>query len=457
MNLSQNIGGCIVAISTPNGAGAIAVVRLSGFNSLEIVSSVFSKNLKKVASHTIHYGYIKDGNIIVDEVMVSVFKAPKSFTTEDSVEITCHGSIFIQQQILQLLIRRGARLAQPGEFTMRAFLNGRIDLTQAEAVADLIASESAAAHDLAIKQMRGGFAAEINLLREELIGFAALIELENDFGEEDVEFANRKELKTLVHKILRFLESLIRSFQLGNVIKNGVATVIAGRPNAGKSTLLNALLNEDRAIVSEIAGTTRDTIEEALNINGIVFKLIDTAGIREAQDAIETIGVEKTMEKIKTSALLLYVFDAAELDTATVEQDIATIQAKNTATKVMVIANKTDQLDISSKNAFPEHYVLISAKENAGIDAVKDALYNRVIDHPEQLSAPIVTNVRHYDALEQTRISLQAVLNGLESGISSDFVAMDIRHALSYLGSITGTISSDDLLDNIFSNFCIGK
>ncbi len=284
MNIIHDVGSCIVAISTPNGAGAIAVIRLSGSGVFELVSNVFTKNLNEVASHTIHYGYIKDGENIIDEVMVSVFRAPKSFTTEDSAEISCHGSIFIQQQILQLFIRKGARLAQPGEFTMRAFLNGRIDLTQAEAVADLIASESAAAHDLAIKQMRGGFANEINHLRAELISFASLIELENDFGEEDVEFANRAELKALVTKIMGYVESLIRSFQLGNVIKNGVATVIAGRPNAGKSTLLNAFLNEERAIVSDIAGTTRDTIEESLNINGIVFKIIDTAGIREARD-----------------------------------------------------------------------------------------------------------------------------------------------------------------------------
>jgi tRNA modification GTPase len=457
MNISNDSGSCIVAISTPNGAGAIAVIRLSGAGVFDLMTSVFTKRLTKVPSHTIHYGYIKDEENIVDEVMVSVFRAPKSFTMEDSVEISCHGSIFIQQQILQLLIRKGARLAQPGEFTMRAFLNGRIDLTQAEAVADLIASESAAAHDLAIKQMRGGFADEINHLRAELISFAALIELENDFGEEDVEFANRSELKALVIKIVGFVQSLIRSFQLGNVIKNGVSTVIAGRPNAGKSTLLNALLNEERAIVSDIAGTTRDTIEEALNINGIVFKLIDTAGIREARDTIEAIGVEKTMEKIKSSALLLYVYDVSELDVATVEKDIATIQEKNQVTKVMVIANKSDAIHTIASHSLPENYLLISAKQRSGVEAVKEALYKKVIDHPEQLNAPIVNNLRHYDALEQTRISLQAVLDGMESGISSDFVAMDIRHALRYLGEITGSISSDDLLDNIFSNFCIGK
>lgn len=454
----HKLNDCIVAISTAHGAGALAVIRLSGGNVFQLVSSVFTRNLASVPSHTIHYGYIKDEETIVDEVMISVFKAPKSFTTEDSVEISCHGSLFIQQQILQLLVRKGARLAQPGEFTMRAFLNGRIDLTQAEAVADLIASESAASHDLAIKQMRGGFANEINQLREELISFASLIELENDFGEEDVEFANRDDLKALVSKILGFLELLIKSFQLGNVIKNGVSTVIAGRPNAGKSTLLNAFLNEERAIVSDIAGTTRDTIEEELNIDGILFKLIDTAGIREAQDTIEAIGVEKTMEKIKLSTLLLYVYDVTELDLQTVQSDLDKLQKDNHQTKVLVIANKSDELtnnDIIEE--LPSDFLVISAKDKMGVDAVKKHLYQLVVDNPEQLNAPVVTNLRHYEALEKTRESLQAVLDGMDFGISSDLIAMDIRHALRYLGEITGSISTDDLLDNIFSNFCIGK
>lgn len=447
---------CIAAISTAPGMGALAVIRLSGEGVFDIISTVFTRDLSKVQSHTIHYGFIKDGEEIVDEVMISVFRAPRSFTTEDSVEISCHGSQYIQQKILELLIRKGAMLAKPGEFTMRAFLNGRIDLSQAEAVADLIASESAASHDLAIKQMRGGFSNEIEGLRQQLIEFAALIELELDFGEEDVEFANRDDLKALVRKILNLVSNLIQSFHLGNVIKNGVTTVIVGRPNAGKSTLLNAFLNEERAIVSDIAGTTRDTIEEELNINGILFKLIDTAGIREAQDQIEALGVEKTMEKMKSSTILLYVYDSVTMSEGEVNYDLETI-ANDGITKAMVIANKVDAVSDSHKSNIDPHHFKVSAKTKNGINEIKQSLYNLVVSNPDQLNTTVVSNLRHFEALQETQNSLEDVLNGMETGISSDLIAMDIRHALRYLGEITGAISTDDLLDNIFSNFCIGK
>lgn len=447
---------CIVAISTPPGMGALAVIRLSGEGVFELVSSVFTKDLTAAKSHTIHYGFVKEGKETVDEVMISVFRAPKSFTTEDSVEISCHGSTYIQQRILELLIKKGAHLAKPGEFTMRAFLNGRIDLSQAEAVADLIASESTAAHDLAIKQMRGGFSHEIEGLRQQLIEFAALIELELDFGEEDVEFANRADLKELVEKILRLVKNLMQSFHLGNVIKNGVTTVIVGRPNAGKSTLLNAFLNEERAIVSDIAGTTRDTIEEALNINGILFKLIDTAGIRDAKDQIEALGVEKTKEKMRSSTLLLYVYDAGQLSLQEVEQDLQTIQSDNPI-KVMVVANKIDALTEAQIQSIPAEHYQVSAKTKIGVHEIKETLYHKVISNPEQMNTTIVTNIRHFEALQKTQSALQDVLNGMAMNISSDLIAMDIRHALRHLGEITGSISTDDLLDNIFSNFCIGK
>ncbi|MEZ5001419.1 MAG: tRNA uridine-5-carboxymethylaminomethyl(34) synthesis GTPase MnmE [Chitinophagales bacterium] len=447
---------CIVAISTPPGMGALAVIRLSGEGVFELVSSVFTKDLTTAKSHTIHYGFVKEDKETVDEVMISVFRAPKSFTTEDSVEISCHGSTYIQQRILELLIKKGAHLAKPGEFTMRAFLNGRIDLSQAEAVADLIASESTASHDLAIKQMRGGFSHEIEGLRQQLIEFAALIELELDFGEEDVEFANRTDLKELVEKILRLVKNLMQSFHLGNVIKNGVTTVIVGRPNAGKSTLLNAFLNEERAIVSDIAGTTRDTIEEALNINGILFKLIDTAGIRDAKDQIEALGVEKTKEKMRSSTLLLYVYDAGQLSLQEVEQDLQTIQSDNPI-KVMVVANKIDALTEAQIQSIPAEHYKVSAKTKTGVHEIKETLYYKVISNPEQMNTTIVTNIRHFEALQKTQSALQDVLNGMAMNISSDLIAMDIRHALRHLGEITGSISTDDLLDNIFSNFCIGK
>ena len=462
MYTGHNLNDTITALATPPGVGAIAVIRLSGKAAIDIINERFpAKDLHAQASHTIHLGTIRDEeNRVLDEVLVSLFKAPTSYTREDVVEVSCHGSNYIVQSLLRLFIRNGARSAQPGEFTMRAFLNGQMDLSQAEAVADLIASDSESAHGLAMSQMRGGFSDEIKDLRGQLIDFASLIELELDFGEEDVEFADRDDLKQLIFKIQRILTNLIDSFQLGNVLKNGVNTVIAGRPNAGKSTLLNALLNEERAIVSPIAGTTRDTIEEVLNINGISFRLIDTAGIRDAQDTIEAVGVEKTFEKIKSSSILVYVYDAAEMSAEEVRNDLAKLQTEKIP--LLVIANKADLIKQDDVNPLSEESpnktsLRISAADKTNIDTVKTALHDLVLAGNLNLDQTIVTNARHYDALRLADAALNQVLFGMDSGVTSDFIAMDIRQALHYLGSITGEISTDDLLGNIFSNFCIGK
>lgn len=466
----------IIALATPAGMGAIAVIRLSGSQAINVVNAHFkAKNLDEVPSHTVHLGYIRnEQNRIIDQVLVSVFKAPNSYTKENVVEISCHGSRFIQQQLLELFIRQGVRLAKEGEFTLRAFLNGQMDLSQAEAVADLIAAESESAHQLALQQMRGGFSQEIQKLREELIHFASMIELELDFGEEDVEFADRDDLKELVTKILNIIKRLLDSFQLGNAIKNGVSTVIAGRPNAGKSTLLNALLNEERAIVSNIAGTTRDTIEEILNIQGIQFRLIDTAGIREATDQIEAIGVEKTYQKIAQSAILVYVYDITDLSPFEVENDLQKLE--RVGMNIVVIANKWDEfcykedhhaldkkffekewLEKEQKIRQKYNYIRLSAKDKSNIKALHNQLFELVSSGQTQNQDNIVSNTRHYAALQAAYESLNSVLDGLENGITGDFVAMDIRHAINYLGEIVGSISSDDLLGNIFSRFCIGK
>ncbi len=485
MNYTKHdLSDTIVALATPPGIGAIGVIRLSGLNALTIVQKVFGgKDLTQQNSHTLHFGTIKkEGGGILDEVLVSIFKAPNSYTGENIAEVSCHGSPFILNQILELFIEKGARLAQPGEFTMRAFLNGKMDLSQAEAVADLIASTSESSHSVAIRQMRGGFSNEIQRLRQELINFASLIELELDFAEEDVEFANRKELKETVLKIQSFIHSLIHSFKLGNVLKTGVPTVIAGRPNAGKSTLLNALLNEERAIVSEIAGTTRDTIEEILNINGIQFRLIDTAGIREATDTIEAIGVEKTMEKVSQAALLVYVFDVGEMKIDEVLADVEKLQNENM--QLLVVCNKMDTnpyfkpewLVNPNDENIPDYFYLnknlnqnqnlkldssqiitLSAINGMNIPYLKEKLYDLAISEKINLESPIVTNARHLEALQKAYDSLQDVLTAMDSGITSDFVAMDIRRALSHLGEITGEVGVEDLLGNIFSNFCIGK
>ena len=460
---STDLNDTIVALATAPGVGAIGVIRLSGKEAISICNTFFhGKDLEKQDSHTIHFGTIRDekGNIL-DEVLVSLFIAPKSYTKENVVEISCHGSNYIIQTIIQLFIRNGARSAQRGEFTMRAFLNGQLDLSQAEAVADLIASDSESSHQLAMAQMRGGFSQEIAKLRQELIDFASLIELELDFGEEDVEFANRDKLKALVEKIRNLLSRLIDSFTLGNVLKNGVQTVIAGRPNAGKSTLLNALLNEERAIVSDIAGTTRDTIEESLNINGVLFRLVDTAGIREAQDTIEAIGVEKTMEKIGQSSLLVYVFDAQQMAAEEVQKDLESLYSENI--HMIVVANKADlktdiaYSDYAHKNLKEGNFVILSAKQQTNISDLKQQLFSAVTDAKVSMDNTIVTNTRHLEALQKSHESLSDVLNGMDMQITSDFIAMDIRRALAFLGEITGEISTDDLLGNIFGRFCIGK
>ncbi len=467
---SHNLSDTIVALATPAGVGAIGVIRLSGPRAIEIANQVFhGKDLEQVSSHTVHFGSIRtaEGRIL-DEVLATIFVGPKSYTGEHVVEISCHGSPYILQQMIQLLVQHGARMAQPGEYTMRAFLNGRMDLSQAEAVADLIASSSESTHAIAMQQMRGGFSNDIQGLRQQLIDFASLIELELDFGEEDVEFANRDDLKQLIHKIQSLLRQLIESFHLGNVIKNGVSTVIAGRPNAGKSTLLNALLNEERAIVSDIPGTTRDTIEEQLNIKGIPFRLIDTAGIRKAQDQIERIGVERTIEKISRSTVVVYVFDVIESRPEDLWQDVERFlqgsQALTAGSQQIFVANKMDLNPYTEPASYykdgligPHNLVTASAKNQMNIEYLKELLYKTVISHPELMDQTIVTNSRHYAALTQADESLDAVLKGMADGVTSDFVAMDIRQALHHLGEITGEISTDDLLGNIFSNFCIGK
>ncbi|WP_282782905.1 tRNA uridine-5-carboxymethylaminomethyl(34) synthesis GTPase MnmE [Phaeodactylibacter xiamenensis] len=462
--MSHHLTDTIVALATPSGIGAIGVIRLSGPDAIRIANSVFhGKDLEQQASHTVHFGTIhNDEGRILDEVLATVFVAPRSYTGENVVEVSCHGSDYIIQELMQLFIQKGARTANPGEYTLRAFLNGQMDLSQAEAVADLIASSSKSSHAIAMQQMRGGFSDEIKKLRQELIDFASLIELELDFSEEDVEFADRSKLEALVQQIQRIIKALLDSFQLGNVLKNGVSTVIAGRPNAGKSTLLNALLNEERAIVSEIAGTTRDTIEEVLNIQGVQFRIIDTAGIRDATDTIEAIGVEKTMQKVQSSALLVYVFDVVDTQPEEVRADLEKLVHENI--HVLVVANKMDLNPYTKKeHYFPEnstvdyHWVPVSALNKMNIDYLKESLHDAVLSKKINLESTIVANARHYEALQKAYEDLDRVLQGLSSGITADFVAMDIRAALHHLGEITGEISTDDLLGNIFGRFCIGK
>ena len=456
----------IVALATAPGVGAIGVIRLSGNDAIAICESVFAtkslknKTLTDKASHTIHFGVIHEEDIIIDEVLVSVFKAPNSYTSENTVEISCHGSMFIQQQIIQLFIKKGARMANHGEFTLRAFLNGKLDLSQAEAVADLIASNSATSHQVAMQQMRGGFSNKIKLLRQNLVDFASLIELELDFSEEDVEFANRTDLKKLVSSIQRIVQRLIDSFEVGNVLKNGIPVAIVGKPNAGKSTLLNVLLNEERAIVSEIPGTTRDVIEDALNIEGVLFRIIDTAGIRETKDVVESIGVERTFEQIKLSSIAMYVFDAHEVTIAELEQEIEELKPHLNNSQLVLVANKIDKEDqeyIRKEFSVFPNMIFISAKEHLFIDELKKQLVQLFDDKAINITETVVTNARHVEALRNTNSALIRILDGLNNNVSGDFLAMDIRQALHHLGVITGEISTDDLLANIFSKFCIGK
>ncbi|GAB3661191.1 tRNA uridine-5-carboxymethylaminomethyl(34) synthesis GTPase MnmE [Echinicola sediminis] len=449
----------IVALATPQGVGAIAVIRLSGKEAIKLTNEVFGgKDLEKQASHTIHFGTIRDGDKIIDEVLVSLFIAPKSFTKENVVEISTHGSSYIINQVIKLLIRKGARPAKPGEFTQRAFLNGQFDLAQAEAVADLIHSDSEASHQAALHQMRGGFSHEIKVLRDQLIHFASMIELELDFVEEDVEFASRTDLQTLVEKLLRVVEQLISSFDLGNVIKNGVPTVIAGKPNAGKSTLLNALLNEEKAIVSDIAGTTRDFIEDEINIGGVIFRFIDTAGLRETTDTIEKIGVSRTQEKMKTASLILYLFDLSDTDMVEINRDINKLE--NLGVPFVKVANKIDKTNQQFINELKEKHpdtIFISAGQKEHLDVLRDKILELVNLDKFKTGNTVVTNIRHYDSLVKTRESLLDVLSGIDNEITNDFLAMDIRRSLHFLGEITGEITTDDLLANIFSKFCIGK
>ena len=486
----------IIALATPSGIGAIGVIRLSGPDAINIVNQVFAgKDLSIQPSHTIHFGTIRDGNQLLDEVLISLFIGPKSYTREHVIEISTHGSAFIIESIIKLLIRKGARPANPGEFTLRAFLNGQLDLSQAEAVADLIASNSQASHQVAMQQMRGGFSGELQHLRDQLIHFASMIELELDFGEEDVEFANREDLKGLIYQINRILHRLIQSFEQGNVMKNGVPVVIAGKPNVGKSTLLNALLNEERAIVSEIAGTTRDTVEDEMIIGGLRFRFIDTAGIRDTEDIIEAKGVERTHEKIKQAKLIIYLVDP--------EQDVQEIESQITYLKeleipFLTVVNKkdlvssewekelsvvsyqlsegdelavgsyqlTDELSVDSYQLAGKgerqvkkdnKIIFISAKNKIGIEDLKSSILDKVNLHKINTDDVLISNIRHLEALQKTEESLNRVLLNIDNPITSDFLASDIKQALYYLGEITGQVTTDDLLETIFSKFCIGK
>lgn len=462
----------IVALATPSGAGAIAIIRISGKEAVAIGNQIFKsikgKSLLEQKSHTLHLGHIVDNQKTIDEVLVSVFKEPHSYTGENTIEISCHGSTYIQQQIIQLALRKGCRMANPGEFTLRAFLNGKLDLSQAEAVADLISSDNEASHQIAMQQMRGGFSNEIAKLREELLNFASLIELELDFAEEDVAFADRSQFHELLNRIEFVLKRLLDSFATGNVIKNGIPVAIVGEPNVGKSTLLNSLLNEERAIVSDIAGTTRDNIEDELVIGGIGFRFIDTAGIRDTKDVVESIGIKKTFEKIEQAQVVLFLVDGYNLyvegliDSLVVE--FGKIQNQFPQKPLLVVLNKIDQLkeeqlltilaQLTTHNLQP---TTLSAKNKTGIDELKNQLLSFVNTGALRNNETIVTNTRHYDSLLKALDEIQNVKFGLETNLSSDLMALDIREALYHFGMITGQVTNDELLGNIFANFCIGK
>lgn len=469
----------IIALATPAGSGAIAVIRISGKDAISICDanfkSVSNKQLSKQKTHTIHLGHIiKDGKEL-DEVLVSIFKNPNSYTGENVVEISCHGSPFIQQEIIQLFLRKGCRVANPGEFTLRAFLNGKMDLSQAEAVADLISSDNEASHQIAMQQMRGGFSNEIKALREELMNFASLIELELDFAEEDVEFANRDQFRDLILRIEKVLKHLIDSFAVGNVIKNGIPVAIVGEPNVGKSTLLNALLNEEKAIVSDIAGTTRDAIEDELNIEGVGFRFIDTAGIRETKDVVESIGIKKTFEKISQSQVVIYLFDADSVSSnqssvSNIIVEIEKIKNKFPDKPLIIVTNKIDKIEEDKLNVISSAvekslktlrtntaFLKLSAKNNIGVEDLKNTLLQFVNTGALRNNETIITNSRHYDALLKALEEIQKVKQGMDDSLSGDLLAIDIRQALYHFGEITGEITSDDLLGNIFANFCIGK
>lgn len=457
----------IIAIATPPGIGAIAVIRLSGSEAITSCNAFFksikaTKDLITQKSHTLHFGHIVEGDSIIDEVLVSLFHGPHSYTGENTVEISCHGSSYIQQEIIQLFLRNNIRLATPGEFTLRAFLNGKLDLSQAEAVADLIESNSAASHQVAMQQMRGGYSKDIEELRQELLNFASLLELELDFSEEDVEFADRNEFNLLVDKISHVLQQLIESFALGNVLKNGIPIAIVGEPNVGKSTLLNTLLKEEKAIVSEIPGTTRDAIEDEIVINGIVYRFIDTAGIRETKDVIETIGIQKTFEKIQQAQVVIYLLDAGNLNqekSSLLQAEIEKIRVQFPSKMLLIIANKMDLTDIKTvQPLLPfENVHFISAKKREGIHELTLKLTALVQTGKLTTNDIILSNSRHYEAFSNALIALNEVKKGISNQIPTDLIAIDIRQALFHLGEVTGQITTDDLLGNIFANFCIGK
>ncbi len=464
------INDTIVALATATGVGAISVIRLSGKEAIELADKVFKtlngKPLSEAPSHTVHLGTIKSENQVIDECLATIFKGKKSYTGEPVVEFSCHGSAYITQEVIKLCLANGARLAEAGEFTKRAFLNGKLALNQAEAVADLIASDSKASHQVALQQMRGGFTSEIEDLRQELLNFASLIELELDFSEEDVEFADRSQFEQLLKRIKTTLQTLIQSFSAGNAIKNGIPVAIVGKPNAGKSTLLNTLLNEERAIVSDIAGTTRDTIEETLHIDGVTFRFIDTAGIRDTKDQIEAIGVEKAKEKIKKAQLILYLYNEKENTTDEVIHFVTENYHKEA--KFILLHNKIEDLqevitpfDNEILASIPEEYIFsqlrISAKENINIDELKKILSLYVKNLSPSAGNTIITNIRHYEALNNALQALEKVEEGMQIHLSGDLLAIDIRETLYHLGSITGAVSNDELLGNIFSRFCIGK
>jgi tRNA modification GTPase len=456
----------IVALATPQGTASIAVIRLSGKDAIKFCEMVFCdkklkpKKLSRQKSHTVHYGYINDGEIILDEVLVTLFKNPNSYTGENVIEISCHGSVFIQQQIVQLFIKKGVRMAKPGEFTLRAFSNGKMDLSQAEAVADLISSSSSTSHQVAMQHIRGGFSDKIKTLRDNLVNFASLIELELDFSEEDLEFANRNDLKKLVQAIQKITQRLISSFEVGNVIKNGIPVAIVGKPNAGKSTLLNTLLNDEKAIVSDLPGTTRDAIEDEFIIDGVLFRFIDTAGIRETTDVIESMGVARTFEKIKESSIVIYLFDVHEITSKALETIIEDIKKHLNDSQLIIVGNKIDKENLEyTKREFASYkdIIFISAKEKQNLGELKKKLIELFDNKTVNITETVVTNVRHVEALSNSNKSLIKILDGLNANISAELLAIDVRKALHHLGEITGEVTTDDLLKNIFSRFCIGK
>jgi len=457
MNFGTNAD-TICALSTASGMGAIAVVRVSGPKSLAIVNQIFSKDITHAESHTAYFGTIKDGSQVVDEVLVNVFHVNRSFTGEETVEIGCHGSVFIQQAILQLLLKNGCRLAEAGEFTMRAYMNGKFDLAQAEAIADLIASRSAAAHRMALTQMRGGISKQLTELRQQLIDFAALIELELDFSEEDVEFADRSRLTLLIEEIMQVIDKLRKSFHLGNAIKNGIPVAIVGAPNVGKSTLLNALLNEEKAIVSEIPGTTRDFIEDEIIIKGVSYRFVDTAGLRETTDIVENLGIERSFKKAAEASVVLYLLDERNADPAQTLAELQAFQSNYITTQeFIVVVNKLDLTSQQFDFLAEFNPVFISAKSQINLDLLMERIAAVSAQFSEQQNEVLISNVRHFEALNRAYEDLIRVQEGMDSGLPTDLIAMDIRQVIGHIGSITGAVDVEEVLGSIFSKFCIGK